>query len=141
MSRSSFSQPWYSQKEQEKQYKMTRGLSQDVLKRLEKSIRKTYPEKKIKEIDIGKICTEWHMDVLAFIGADKEKQDELIAEIRDSYHDGINLEEDEDWLDEYAEATTIFSEEQKTFAQIPRLSFKDKAEKPEKTEQIEEWFE
>ena len=38
-------QPWYSERVQEKQYKMTRGLTQDVGKRLKERIRKTYPKK------------------------------------------------------------------------------------------------
>lgn len=138
--------PWYSEKEQEKQYKMTRGLTQDVGKKLKASIRKTYPKKIIKnkkgeDIDIGESCTEWHYDVVMFFGEDENRQNELIDEIREAYYNGIFLDEDEDWLDEFAEATIIFSKEIKTYAQIPRLAFKDSTEKPEKEEIIEEWFE
>ena len=146
MAHSSSYKPWYTDKEQEKQYKMTRGLTQDVGKKLKQSIKKTYPEKTIKnkkgeDVDLSKSCTEWHYDVVMFFGEDPEKQAELIDDIRDSYKDGILLDEDEDWLDEFAEATIIFSKEIKTYAQLPRLAFKDSTEKPERKEEIEEWFE
>jgi len=139
-------QPWYSERVQEKQYKMTRGLTQDVGKRLKERIRKTYPEKKVKnkkgeEIDIGGCCTEYHYDVIMFFGEDETKQKELISDIREAYYSGIFLDEDEIWLDDFAEATSIFSKEIKTYAQIPRLAFKDSTEKPTPDKQdIEEWW-
>ena len=145
MTNSSY-QPWYSERAQEKQYKMTRGLTQDVGKRLKERIRKTYPKKLVKnkvgkEIDIGECCTEYHYDVVMFFGEDEEKQNELISDIREAYYSGIFLDEDEIWLDDFAEATPIFSKEIKTYAQIPRLAFKDKTEPPEKNkEEEEEWW-
>jgi len=138
-------QPWYSAKAQEKQYKMTRGLTQDVGKRFKESIGKTYPKKMVKnkagkEVDIGKCCTEWHYDVVMFFGENEAKQKELLSDIREAYYSAIFLDEDEMWLEDYADATPIFSKEIKTFAQIPRLAFKDTTEKPEKKEEIEEWW-
>ena len=144
MANSSY-QPWYSEKAQEKQYKMTRGLTQDVGKRLKDRIKTTYPKKLVKnkkgdEIDIGECCTEYHYDVVMFFGEDEKKQAELISDIREAYYSGIYLAEDEIWLDDFAEATPIFSKEIKTYAQIPRLAFKDTTEKPDKKEEIEDWW-
>jgi len=145
MSSSSAYRPWFSDKEQEKQYKMTRGLTQDVGKKLKESIKKTYPSKKTKnkkgeEIDLSDSCTEWHYDVVMFFGEDPEKQAELLDEIRDAYRDERYLDEDEDWLEEYAESTIIFSKEIKTYAQIPRLAFKDSTEKPKNDVKIKDWW-
>ena len=93
------------------------------------------------EIDIGECCTEYHYDVIMFFGEDETKQKELISDIREAYYSGIFLDEDEIWLDDFAEATSIFSKVIKTYAQIPRLAFKDSTEKPEKNkEEIEEWW-
>jgi len=137
----------WSDNAQEKQYKMTRGLTQDVGKRLKERIKKTYPKKLVKnkdgkEIDISDCCTEFHYDVVMFFGEDEEKQQELISDIREAYYSGILLDEDEIWLDDFAEATHIFSKEIKTYAQIPRLAFKDSTEKPpDKNKDMEEdWW-
>lgn len=139
-------QPWYSEKAQEKQYKMTRALTQDVGRRLKERIRKTYPTKTVKnkagkDVDISECCTEFHYDVIMFFGEDEAKQNELISDIREAYYSGIFLDEDEMWLEDFAEATPIFSKELRTFAQIPRLAFKDSTEPPDKTKQPpDEWW-
>lgn len=139
-------QPWYSERAQEKQYKMTRGLTQSVGKKLKERLKKTYPQKMVKdkagkEVDIGLCCVEWHYDILMLFGEDEEKQKELIDDLRLYYYAGLYPDENQVWLDDFAEATPIFSKEIKTYAQIPRLAFKDSTEKPSPDKQdIEEWW-
>ena len=127
------SEPWHVDRH-DKVAKIARSISQDVGKRFKARLRKTYPPKTIKNkkgesVDIGECCCDWHYDVIMFFGEDESLQKKLIADIRDAYDDGIYLDEDEDWLDTFSDASVTFAKEMKTYAQIPRLSFKDTLEK------------
>lgn len=129
-----YDEPWNADRHGDKVAKIARALSQDVGKNIKKMLQKLYPTKEIQKkdgikVDIGKNCADWHYDVITFFGENTKIQKRLLDDIRDAYEFGVYLDEDEDWLEELSEATPLISQEMKTYAQIPRLAFKDTLEK------------
>lgn len=133
-----YSEPWQPDKSGDKVAKIARALTQDVGKNIKKMTLKLYPKKEVKKkdgtiVDLSENCSEWHYFVIAFFGENTKIQKDLLDDIRDAYDFGIYLDEDEDWLEEISDATPLISQEMKTYAQIPRLAFKDTLEKETET--------
>jgi len=124
-------EPWRSYgRSGDKVAKIARALSQDVGKNIKKMLRHLYPKKEIQNkanetVDIGEESTDWHYIAIVFFGEDLKVQKDIIDQIGDAYEGGYSLNDDKDFLEEISDATPLISKEMRSFAQIPRLAFKD----------------
>ena len=124
---------WNIDKDNDKVAKMARSMSQDMGKRFkEEVLRKIYPKKDVKGIDVGLICTNWAYDVLTNLDCNPKVQDKLLRLIRVSYLTNVNLDKDELWLDYMAiYGIRAFATKIDKFAQIAKIAFMGQLDKPE----------
>lgn len=68
--------------------RIARSMNQDMWKRM---LSKVYFKKMVDGIDIGKICADWHFDVMMCFDIDFEMQQKLIDCITMAYMDGTDI--------------------------------------------------
>lgn len=122
--------PWRADRH-DKVAKIARNISQDVQKAFKTdTLRKLFPEKEVKGIDIGERCYDWAYKVVTFFQDKESLLIELLTMIRMDYILGINPDDDDIWLDYMSIYGMVsFAHKINLMPHISELSFMDKEER------------
>jgi len=132
---------WGSETE-ERQFKMKRAMGQDIgWSMRNEDLKKIFPDKKVKNENIGERCRDWAYKILTRFKSDEDIQTMCTFTLYVLYKKGINPDKSEIWKLIYLDCAHLFSSKIDDMDNISKMAYMDQLEKPTiKSESSEELY-